>query len=205
MTLGRTANAIKIKKDGALGLRAVNCACCVPPVPPGGLCPCEVDTSAFGVIYLNAEDGNDWITGGVIGNYNLSFSLTENDEDGNPACSSSGVNSSGGNWGGCGYSSVEASSTNGSCSTGLGVGFYFCQPDASTNALYFQIAGACNYSIGPSCYSNGFFNPKTAPPMTSCGTLTIIFPSGTTQALDIFAFPGYGASASATLTLSLVP
>jgi len=203
MILGRTPDGlIKTKSDGALGLRAVNCACCAPP---GGLCPCEIDPSIFGVIYLNAEDGNNWITGGLIGNYNLSFSLTENDEDGNPACSSSGVNSSGGNWGGCGYSSVEASSTNGSCSTGLGVGFYFCQPDALTNALYFEIAGECNYSIGPSCYSNGFFNPKTAPPMTSCGTLTIIFPSGTTQALDIFALPGYGASASATLTLSLVP
>ena len=32
MTLGRTSsNAIKIKTDG--GLRAVNCACCVPPSP----------------------------------------------------------------------------------------------------------------------------------------------------------------------------
>jgi len=203
MTLGLTSSgAVKIKTDGTLGLRAVECACCVPP---GVLCPCEIDTSAFGVIYLNAEDGNNWITGGFIGTYNLSFSLTENDEDGNPACSSSGVNSSGGNWGGCGYSSVEASSTNGSCSTGLGVGFYFCQPDASTNALYFQIAGACNYSIGPSCYSNGFFNPKTAPPMTSCGTLTMTLPSGTIYTLDIFAFPDYGASASATLTLFLTP
>ena len=203
MILGRTPEgAIKIKKDG--GLRAVNCACCVPP---GGLCPCEVDTSAFGVIYLNAEDGNNWITGGFIGTYNLSFSLTENDEDGNPACNSSGVNSSGGNWGGCGYSSVEASSTNGSCSTGLGVGFYFCQPDENTNALYYQISGACNYynALIGSCYSNGFYNPKFAPPMTSCGNLTIIFPSGTTQTLDIFAFPGSGASASATLTLSLTP
>jgi hypothetical protein len=37
MILGRTAdNKIKIKKDG-VGLRAVNCACCVPP-PPTGCC-----------------------------------------------------------------------------------------------------------------------------------------------------------------------
>ena len=37
MTLGRTANAIKIKTDG--GLRAVNCACCAgePPIDCGGV------------------------------------------------------------------------------------------------------------------------------------------------------------------------
>jgi len=34
MTLGRTANAIKIKTDG--GLRAVNCACCPDPDPCNG-------------------------------------------------------------------------------------------------------------------------------------------------------------------------
>ncbi len=33
--IGRTANAIKIKTDGTLGLRAVNCACCEPPLPCG--------------------------------------------------------------------------------------------------------------------------------------------------------------------------
>lgn len=47
MTLGRTAsNAIKIKTDG--GLRAVNCACCVPPEPL--VCGCMFVSDALKTI-----------------------------------------------------------------------------------------------------------------------------------------------------------
>ena len=53
MTLGRTANAIKIKTDG--GLRAVNCACC------GSSCGCYITMSASAQSALNgATSGTLW-------------------------------------------------------------------------------------------------------------------------------------------------
>ena len=54
MTLGRTANAIKIKTDGTLGLRAVNCACC-------DTCGCHITMSASAQSALNgATSGTLW-------------------------------------------------------------------------------------------------------------------------------------------------
>ena len=212
MTLGLTSTgAVKIKSDG--GLRAVNCACCAAPV----VCPCEGPVEGDNVFYLNARDGQDWISGGFRGNYNLSYSLFE--KDGDVECNSSAVNSSGGNWGGCGFTSnqVFAYSTD-FCLGGAGgdeihtsffdASFYFCQVDSQTYALFCSIYARCNLRyVFPEyvyCSPEGFFSPLSDPDSEKCGTLTIILPSGTTLTVDIFAPSLYGPTASATLTLSLV-
>jgi hypothetical protein len=208
MILGRTpAGAIKTKTDG--GLRAVECACC-----GGNLCPCEGPVEGPNVFYLNKRDGQDWIKGGFIGNYNLNYSLFQ--KDGSVVCNSSGVNSSGGNWGGCGASSSGAYSTD-FCEGGpsseertsfFSVAFYLCQINSETYALYCSVYARCNLRyVFPEyvyCSPEGFFSPSVDPDRIVCGKLTIILPSGTVIPVDIYAYPLYEPTASATLALSLV-
>jgi hypothetical protein len=55
------------------------------------------------------------------------------------------------------------------------------------------------------CDPEGFFSPSGGDPnRIVCGNLTIILPSGTVIPVDIYAYPLYEPTASATLTLSLV-
>jgi len=210
MTLGLTSTgAVKIKTDEeGGGLRAVNCACCAPP------CQCEGPVEGPNLFYLNKRDGQDWIQGGFTGNYNLNYSLFQ--KDGSVECNSSGVNSSGGNWGGCGGRGCGAYSTD-FCEGGpsseertsfFSVGFYLCQINSETYALYCSVYARCNLRyVFPTyvyCSPEGFFSPSLDPDMIVCGKLTIILPSGTVIPVDIYAFPLYEPTASATLALSLV-
>jgi hypothetical protein len=211
MILGRTtSNAVKIKTDNGT-TRAVNCACCAPVV-----CPCEGPVEGDNVFYLNARDGQDWISGGFRGNYNLSYSLFQ--KDGDVQCNSSGVNPSGGNWGGCGLRGGIGAYSTDFCEGGpsseertsfFSVAFNLCQVNSKTYALFCSIEARCNLRrVFPGyvyCDPEGFFSPNIFPDNgTICGALTIILPSGTTKTVNIFGYTPYDPTASATLELAFV-
>jgi hypothetical protein len=175
------------------------------------VCPCEVPIEGDNVFYLNARDGQDWISGGFRGNYNLSYSLQAD------GTNSSGVNPSGENWGGCGFNGAGADSADFCLGGGGGdevhtsffdVGFGLCQVNAQTYALFCSISARCNLRrVFPEyvyCDPIEFYSPPRNPDMTSCGALTIILPSGRTLTVNIFGYMPYDPTASATLTLSLV-
>jgi hypothetical protein len=205
MTLGRTpTGAIKLKTDG--GLRAVECACCVPP------CPSD-SPSPYGIV-LTEEQYNNFKKGG---NYTMSAVLSET-RTGEGSCSS--------NLNGSGVLAIDplcefyAEVREPKC-VGGGSGDAYFQvywrvfQETGTNLykLRYSGAGYCPYlffdEFFGTCYSNGYYfqdtfdSYSTPSYMVNVGSVSLTN-RGTSFQFGVWTLdqPNLSASASATINIT---
>ena len=201
MILGLTSSgAVKIKTDG--GLRAVNCACCVPP------CPSE-EPSPYGIV-LSEEQYNNFKSGG---NYTMNAVLSETFED-QGSCSSN-LNGTGNliPYSPCGFS-VEVREFKCEGMGLTGEAFFqvtwrvFKENDTNLYKLRANGWGYCPYPFFGSCYSVGYFVQDTydySPPshVIQIGSVSLTS-KGSNVELAVWTIdaPVFNASASATINIT---
>ena len=204
MILGLTSSgAVKIKTDNG-GLRAVNCACCVP-------CPSE-EPSPYGIV-LSEEQYNNFKSGG---NYTMNAVLSETYED-QVSCSSN-LNGTGNliPYSPCGFS-VEVRELK--CGDGgfFGDAYFevnwrvFKENDTNLYKLRYGGSGYCPYPLYPffgSCYSVGYFVQDIfdySPPsyVIQIGSVSLTS-KGSNVELAVWTLdaPVFNASASATINIT---
>jgi len=145
--IGRTANAIKIKTDGALGLRAVNCACCVPPV----ICGPGYYTDMFGATIYADKDNSYEIS---EGQYNLV--------------------QAGGTFNGSASISINFSPVL-NCSFSASSDPIIAAPNAACSSLGQTIFEGFNFSSSPTCTSDPlYYGPPPLPLMVAYSSMEFL-------------------------------